>query len=149
MTKTVILTPAHIERLKSGALADREVPGLSVVVSAADKKRWRFKRVISGTKTTVELILGSFPEHSIDDAREWAGPLSRAVARGEDPRAIKRAESALAMTVACAHAIYLAAMRRGDRKKLKPRTISDKDLPDHRGAAQRARGSAAARVRAR
>ncbi len=27
MSKSVILTPAHIERLKCGALADREVPG--------------------------------------------------------------------------------------------------------------------------
>lgn len=31
------------------------------------------------------------------------------------------------MSVAAAHAIYLEAMRRGDRKKLKPRTIADKD----------------------
>src|SRR3546814_9249668 len=31
------------------------------------------------------------------------------------------------MSVADAHIIYMAAMRRGDRKKLKPRTISDKD----------------------
>lgn len=127
MTKSVILTPAHIDRLKSGALSDREVPGLSIVVSAPDRKRWRFKRIIAGTKTIVELILGPFPDYSINDAREWAAPLSKTTARGEDPRALKRAEEALAMSVADAHAIYLAAMRRGDRKKLKPRTISDKE----------------------
>ncbi|WP_162928247.1 tyrosine-type recombinase/integrase [Sphingopyxis terrae] len=127
MTKSVILTPAHIDRLKGGALPDREVPGLSIVVSAPDRKRWRFKRVIAGTRTIVELILGSFPDHSIDEAREWAAPLSKAVARGEDPRKIQRMERALAMSVAAAHAIYMEAMRRGDRKTLKPRTIADKD----------------------
>jgi len=128
MTKSVILTPAHIERLKSGALADREVPGLSVIVAGPAKKQWRFKRVVAGTKKTVELILGTYPAFSIDEAREWAGPLSKAVARGEDPRETRRAEEALAMSVASAHVIYMAAMRRGDRKKLKPRTIADKDV---------------------
>lgn len=137
MTKSVILTPAHIDRLKGGALPDREVPGLSIVVSAPDRKRWRFKRVIAGTRTIVELILGTFPEHSIEEAREWAAPLSKAVARGEDPRKIQRMERALAMSVAAAHAIYMEAMRRGDRKKLKPRTIADKDVIYKRDIAPR------------
>lgn len=128
MNKSVILTPTHIERLKSGALADRKVPGLSIVVSGPAKKQWRFKRTVAGTKKTVELILGTFPDFSIDEAREWAGPLSKSVARGDDPREIKRAEQALAMSVAAAHEIYMAAMRRGDRKKLKPRTIADKEV---------------------
>lgn len=127
MTKSVILTPAHIERLKCGALTDREVPGLSIIVAGSAKKQWRFKRVVAGTKKTVELILGVYPAFSIDEAREWAGPLSKAVARGEDPRETRRAEEAMAMSVADAHAIYMDAMRRGDRKKLKPRTILDKD----------------------
>ncbi|WP_447764231.1 hypothetical protein [Sphingopyxis panaciterrae] len=69
MTKSVILTPAHIDRLKAGALSDREVPGLSIVFSAQGRKRWRFKRGVAGTKIIVELILGSFPDYSIGDAR--------------------------------------------------------------------------------
>lgn len=128
MNKSVILTPAHIERLKSGVLPDREVPGLSIIVSSPARKQWRFKRTVAGTKTAVELILGQFPDFSIDEAREWAAPLSKAVARGEDPRETKRAEEAKKMPVASAHAIYLAAMHRGDRKKLKPRTLADKDV---------------------
>lgn len=128
MTKSVILTPAHIERLKIGALADREVPGLSVIVAGPAKKQWRFKRVVAGTKKTVELILGPYPAFSIDEAREWAGPLSKAVVRGEDPRETRRADEALAMSVASAHAIYMDAIRRGDRKTLKPRTIADKEV---------------------
>lgn len=128
MTKSVILTPAHIERLKNGVLADREVPGLAIVATGRTKKQWRFKRIVAGTKIAVELILGKFPNYTVDEAREWAAPLSKAVARGEDPRAIRRAELALQMTVASAHAIYLAAMHRGDRKRLKPRTLADKEV---------------------
>ena len=116
MSKPVKLTSAHIERLKGGAPADREVPGLSVVVAAHERKQRRFKRLVAGMKKTVELILGAYPAFSIDEAREWAASLSRATARGEDSRAIKREEDAMAMSVAGVHAIYLDAMRRGDRK---------------------------------
>ena len=94
MTQSVILTSAHIERLKSGALADREVSSLSVIVAGPAKKQWRFKRIVAGTKKTVELILGTYPAFSIDEAREWAGPLSKVVVRGEDPRETRRAEEA-------------------------------------------------------
>ena len=58
-TKCVILTPARIDRLKNGTLPDREIPGLSIVVSAHERKRWRFKCSIADTKTTVELNIGS------------------------------------------------------------------------------------------
>lgn len=65
MTKSVILTrPTSIGY--TTALPDREVPGLSIVVSGPDRKSWRFKRVVAGTKTTVELILGVYPDHLID-----------------------------------------------------------------------------------
>lgn len=112
MSKSVILTPAHIDRLKSGSLSDREVPGLAIVVPGLARKQWRFKRCVAGTKKTVELILGCYPAFSIDEARAWAAPLSRAVARGKDPREIKRADEARAMSIASAHAIYMDAMRR-------------------------------------
>lgn len=61
MSKPVKQTSAHIERLKGGALADQEVPGLSVVVAAHERKQWRFKRFVAGTKKTVELILEACP----------------------------------------------------------------------------------------
>lgn len=77
MDKPVKLTSAHIERLKGGALADREVPSLSVDVAAHERKQRRFKRLGAGTKKTVELILGAHPAFSIDEAREWAASLSR------------------------------------------------------------------------
>ncbi len=128
LSKSVILTPAHIDRLKSGSLSAREVPGLAIVVPGLARKQWRFKRVVAGTKKFFELILGCFPAFSIDEARAWAVPLSRAIARGEDSREIKRTDEARAMPVASAHAIYMDAMRRGDRTKLKLRTIFDKDV---------------------
>ncbi|WBQ17825.1 hypothetical protein [Sphingobium yanoikuyae] len=53
--------------------------------------------------------------------------LNEATQRGENPLAIQRAEAArAAMTLDKAHQAYIAAIRRGDRKKLRPRTIGDK-----------------------
>lgn len=67
--------------------------------------------------------------YTIPAARAWAMSLNEAVERGEDPREELRAAAARAdMTVERAHGLYMAAMRRGDRKRLKPRTISDKDV---------------------
>lgn len=66
MAKSVILTPAHIDRLKSGSLADREVPGLSIIVPGPDGKQWRFKGVVAGIRKTAELVLGvSLPSQSM------------------------------------------------------------------------------------
>lgn len=53
--------------------------------------------------------------------------LNEATQRGENPLAIQRAEAARAtMTLDKAHHAYIAAIRREDRKKLRPRTINDK-----------------------
>lgn len=126
MKQSVIITPAQIDRLRNGSLSDREVPGLSIIANQHGKKKWRFKRLVSGSDLTVELVLGGFPDFSIADAREWAGPLSKAAGRGEDPRVEQRRREAERMSVATAHGLYMDAMRRGDRRKLKPRTIDDK-----------------------
>jgi integrase len=73
--------------------------------------------------------LGQFPAFTIPIAREWAEGLNEAVERGEDPRLALREEAAReAMTLEKAHTLYMDAMRRGDRKRLKPRTIHDKDV---------------------
>lgn len=127
MEKDVNLTPSRIDQLETGAIFDPEIPGLCVIVLGPGKKVWRFKRRIARTKTIIELKLGAFPAYSVAAAREWARPLAEAVERGEDPRiAMREAKARSEMTVAKAHGLYMAAMKRGDRKKLKPRTISDK-----------------------
>ncbi|WP_283419007.1 Arm DNA-binding domain-containing protein [Sphingopyxis sp. Geo48] len=69
MSESVILTPTHIDRLKGGSPADREVPGLSIVVFGPAKKQWRFRRLVEGPSKTVELILCVYPGFSIDEAR--------------------------------------------------------------------------------
>jgi hypothetical protein len=98
-----------------------------VVVSRTGRKVWRFRRRISQSAGTVELRLGTFPAHSIAAARQWGSKLNEAIERGVDPREEVRIEKAKAMSLADAHAIYMTAMRRGDRKTLKPRTIEDKE----------------------
>ena len=129
MEKDVNLTPSCIDQLQTGAIFDPEIAGLCVIVVGPGKKVWRFKRRIARTKTIIELKRGSFPAYSIAAARDWARPLAEAVARGEDPRiAMRKAKAHSEMTVAEAHGLYMAAMKRGDRKKLKPRTISDKQV---------------------
>ena len=129
MSKDTVLTSGRVDKLVRGLIADPAVPGLCIIVVGAGKKVWRFKRVVAGTKTVLELRLGRFPDYSIADARDWARPLAESVAKGVDPRIAERERRArMEMTVAKAHGIYMAAMRRGDRKKLKPRTISDKDV---------------------
>lgn len=90
MTNNVMLTPAHVERLKSGALADREAPALSLTVDRAAKKQWRFSRVVAGTKKNVELIPFIGPAFSIDEARDWASSLRKAVPRARISRALTR-----------------------------------------------------------
>ncbi len=54
--------------------------------------------------------------------------LNAFIERGEDPRvALRPPETPEVLTVAKAHAIYMDVIKRGERKTLKPRTISDKE----------------------
>jgi len=72
---------------------------------------------------------GDLPAYPISEARNWAAKLNEVIERGEDPRAalrVKEVQEVLA--VAMAHTIYMEAMRRGDRRKLKPRTLCDKEV---------------------
>lgn len=127
MTKFQHFSPSAIDALTSGKRPDPLVPGLSIVVGGTGRKVWQFRRRVAKSTVTVNLKLGPFPAYTIPAARKWAEGLNEAVERGEDPRvAIRRSKACSTLTVDKAHAIYMKAMRRGDRKKLKPRTISDK-----------------------
>lgn len=122
-------SPSSLDGLCAGRQADPLVPGLCVTVSASGRKTWLFRRRVARSGTIVSLTLGTFPAYSIPAARAWATELNAAIERGEDPRATKRAEEAReALTVSKAHAVYMDAMRRGDRKTLKPRTLYDKEV---------------------
>lgn len=126
MENTGKLRPSNIDALCAGKHPDPIVPGLCVIVSASGRKTWHFRRRISRSRTIVSLKLGKYPAHSIAAAREWAMRLNEAIERGADPREEQRIERANAMSLAEAHAVYMAAMRRGDRKTLRPRTLDDK-----------------------
>jgi integrase len=127
MGKAQIFSPAGTEALAEGRHSDPLVAGLCVVVSHTGRKVWGFRRRIPKSGGTLELRLGAFPAHSIAAARQWASKLNEAIERGVDPREERRIEKATRMSLRDAHAIYMAAMRRGDRKTLKPRTLEDKE----------------------
>jgi hypothetical protein len=121
MGKAQNFSPSSLDGLTSGRVSDPLVPGLCVSVSASGRKTWLFRRQVARSGAIVTLTLGTFPAYTIPVARAWAAELNAAIERGEDPRALKRAEEARqGLTVARAHALYMEAMRRGDRKTLKP-----------------------------
>jgi integrase len=131
MAKQRTLTPASIDALQQGNLADHQTPGLSIEVLTSGKKRWLYRRRLAGKKVTVAVYGGRFPAQSIADARQWAGALNAQIDAGIDPREAHRAELARAtMTVAKAHDLYMQAVRAGRasraKRKNKPRTIKDK-----------------------
>lgn len=129
MGKAQNFNPSSLDMLRSGRRSDPLVAGLCVIVSATGKKTWTYRRRIAKSGVIVQLTLGTYPAHTIPDAREWASGLNAAVERGEDPRVAMRIEEARkTLTIAKAHAIYMEAMRRGDRKVLKPRTLYDKEV---------------------
>lgn len=128
MDKSSNLTPSSVDRLEFGKYADAEIPGLCVEILRSGKKKWIFRRRIAGSKAIIERRLGTYPTYSIAAARAWARDLNAAIDRGEDPRITLRLQRQFdSMTVDKAHAIYMQAMRRGDRKTLRPRTIYDKE----------------------
>lgn len=121
------LSPSNMEMLPPGKHPDQMVPGLCAIVDGAGRKDWLFRRRVAKSEVVVQLKLGPYPAYSIADARKWAAGLNVAVERGVDPRVAMRAERVHdELTVAKAHGLYLDAMRRGDRKTLKPRSLSDK-----------------------
>lgn len=131
MAKKITFSPAAIDGLADGVLADPLTPGLAIEVLGSGKKRWRYRRKIAGKKAVATLFGGLYPAAPIADARIWARELNNQVENGLDPRATQRDAKALAeMTVAKAHALYMAAVREGRscRRKgpAKPATIKDK-----------------------
>lgn len=131
MARKVPFTPASIDVLISGSLADPETPGLSIEVLSSGKKRWRYRRQVARTPLVATMFGGLFPTQTIASAREWARPLNQQVEAGIDPRVTLRQEKVRAsMTVERAHALYMQAAKDGRSSRAKrpnkPRTISDK-----------------------
>ena len=92
MARKLALTPATIDNLQKGLLADAQTPGLAIEVLGSGKKRWRYRRKLARISAVVTLWGRTFPSQSIADAREWARELNEKVEAGIDPRVANREE---------------------------------------------------------
>ncbi|NKJ01317.1 integrase arm-type DNA-binding domain-containing protein [Novosphingobium sp. SG707] len=137
MAQKITFSPAMIDALCEGSLADPLTPGLAIEVLKSGKKRWRYRRQVARRKVVATIFGGLFPAQSMAEAREWARELNLQVEAGIDPRAVQRAEKARnEMTVAKAHGLYMVAVHEGRSSRAKrinkPRTIKDKmDVYNH------------------
>lgn len=131
MAQKIALTPAAIDNLHKGLLADVQTPGLAIEVLGSGKKRWRYRRKVARKTIMVTLYGKPFPLQSIAEARDWARELNEKTEAGIDPRVAQREEKLRSeMTVARAHSLYMIAVREGRASRAKrpnkPRTIKDK-----------------------
>ncbi len=131
MGRRQTLTPAAIDSLTTGKLADLVTPGLWIEARPNDKKTWFYRRRILGCGTIIKKTLGLFPANTIAAARTWAAALNQQIEAGVDPREVERsAQDRAKMTVKFAHALYMEAVREGRasraKRRNKPRTIADK-----------------------
>ncbi len=125
------LTPALVDDLRTGKLADAKTGALAIEVLPSGRKRWVFRRRIAGRGEVVKLTLGAYPAYSIAAAREWANGLNLQLDAGIDPRETAQKELRLAtMTVERAHELYMQAVREGRSSRAKrpnkPRTVTEK-----------------------
>lgn len=125
-----MLTPAAIERLKPGEiLRDKDSPGLSIEANLSGSRSWRYHRKAK-TGKPVKKTLGSWPAHSIIDARDWARGLNASIERGENPVEVEAQNAVtsaaeverLATTVRVVWERYIAAIE----PQQAPRTIQMK-----------------------
>lgn len=61
MAKKSTFSPAAINALRKGLLADPQTPGLVLEALPSGKKRWRYRRLVADTKTVATLFDGLFP----------------------------------------------------------------------------------------
>lgn len=144
MSKKQAFTPAGIEAMRLGKMADPHTPGLFIEMLPSGKRVWKYRRRIAETEITLNERLGLYPGRTIASARTWAQGLNKQVERGIDPREGERArERATGLTVEACHAHYIAAVKAGEhrtrkRKSAKPiseRTIKDKEAIYRRNVA--------------
>ncbi|MFM9848919.1 MAG: tyrosine-type recombinase/integrase [Hyphomicrobiaceae bacterium] len=94
----VNLTARYVETVKARGgrleVRDAKIEGLELRVSAAGSKVWalRYRRQSDGTKRTH--TLGSYPDMTLEEARDAAHDARRSVAKGGDPAAEKQARKA-------------------------------------------------------
>jgi integrase len=132
MGQKLTLSPTSIEALNVGRLSDARTPGLYIEACGGRgliTRVWKYRRRIAGkgAKEALKATLGAYPSHSIAVAREWAAKLNQSAEQGVDPNEVARVERARHLSVASAHALYMASVRSGERRVLKPRSILGKE----------------------
>ncbi|HEX7855145.1 MAG TPA: Arm DNA-binding domain-containing protein [Sphingobium sp.] len=126
MTRKPNPTPTNIEALRTGSLSDPPTPGVYIEVQTGRgrvTRIWKYRRRFPGKTSSHKATLGSYPTFSMANAREWATNINTGVERGINPTEVRQAEAAAHITVSDAHALYIAHVKSGVRRKLKPGTI--------------------------
>jgi hypothetical protein len=78
VTKKITLTPASIDALKIGKLADLQTPGLLIEGLSSGKKIWKYRRrIVEGG--VINERLGLYTVHTIADARALSPPCCSSV----------------------------------------------------------------------
>jgi integrase len=105
-------------------ILDADVRGLALRVTPSGVKSWCFRYQRLSDRRKRNVTLGSYPDYSLDAARNWGTQLRAAVARGEDPaggkQARKRAETFLEV---CAQWAWRHARKKNPktrRRKMTP-----------------------------
>jgi integrase len=88
------LTDLGVEKMKAPNkrtfISDTVASGLYLVIQTSGKKSWVVGRRLNGK--LVKMLLGHFPEFSVEQAREESKKYLQAFDRGEDPRDVRRSE---------------------------------------------------------
>jgi integrase len=79
---------------------DSEVPGLMLRVTDKGSKTFSYKYQIKGTEKTARVTIGSYPEVSLEAARDQAREYRKQQRNGEDPRLEKIAKVSITSKVA-------------------------------------------------
>lgn len=116
VTKKLTFSPSNFEILRAGRINDPQTPGLFVEASSTGKKTFRYQRRVRGITKPHKATLGTTTGYTMIEAREWARAFNIMIDRGIDPTEQKKADAKAAMTVADAHAIYMAAVERGTHR---------------------------------
>lgn len=69
MARKLALTPASVDGLQKGSIADLLTPGLAIELLASGKKRWRYRRQLAGHTIVVDIKGLPFPAQTIAGAR--------------------------------------------------------------------------------
>ena len=130
------LTTLGVDRMRGDParrveIADALTPGLYLVVQPSGRKSWAVRARVDGRPA--KLTLGPYPALGLDQARDRARELLRAVQTGRDPRAEERrvrqaSKRARAETVRAVCELWLAKDQAGHRSVEEVRRLMTREV---------------------